>query len=132
MVKFPFPLLKLDSIKRISPPTLVHAKPVATPATSLFKSRSLSNLIGPNMFSKSDTLTFVSYSCSIAMHFAANRITLLITFSKPLTPDSLVYPSTIFSNTLLGNSKSLLPSPCSFSCFGRRCFLAIETFSSTV
>jgi hypothetical protein len=33
-----------DSIKRISPPTLVQANPVTTPATSLLSYLSLSNL----------------------------------------------------------------------------------------
>ena len=41
--RFPFPLDKIDSINKISPPTRVHAKPVTTPATSLFSYLFLSN-----------------------------------------------------------------------------------------
>ena len=35
-VSFPVPLVRELSINKISPPTLVQAKPVTTPATSLF------------------------------------------------------------------------------------------------
>ena len=41
-VKTPFPFEMVDSINKISPPTCVHAKPVTTPATSLFSYLSLS------------------------------------------------------------------------------------------
>ena len=41
ILKLPFPLEIADSIKSISPPTDVHAKPVTTPATWLFSYRSL-------------------------------------------------------------------------------------------
>ena len=35
-VNLPFPCVKEDSINKISPPTLVQASPVTTPATLLF------------------------------------------------------------------------------------------------
>ena len=44
ILNFPLPLLKELSINKMSPPTEVHAKPVTTPAISLFKYLSLSNI----------------------------------------------------------------------------------------
>ena len=58
--KVPFPLDKIDSIKRISPPTLVHAKPVTTPATSLFSYLSRSKRAGPKTFPTVSLATFIS------------------------------------------------------------------------
>ena len=39
--RIPFPLDNIDSINKISPPTLVQARPVTTPAVSLFSNLSL-------------------------------------------------------------------------------------------
>ncbi len=49
MVKFPLPLERMDSINKISPPTLVQAKPVTTPATLLFSYLSRSSFGPPRM-----------------------------------------------------------------------------------
>ncbi len=98
MVNAPFPLDKIDSINKISPPTLVHANPVTTPATSLFSYLSRSNLGAPKMVTISSLVIAILYSSSKAIDLAAKRTTLAICFSKPRTPDSLVYPSTIFSS----------------------------------
>ena len=62
----PLPLEKADSIKRISPPTLVQANPVTTPATSLFSY--LSRSVGiPNIFRISSKEIFGLYSSSMAI-----------------------------------------------------------------
>ena len=45
----PFPLDKIDSINKISPPTLVQANPVTTPATLLFSYLSRSNFGPPKI-----------------------------------------------------------------------------------
>ena len=45
----PFPFDRIDSIKRISPPTRVQAKPVTTPATLLFSYLSRSNFGPPKI-----------------------------------------------------------------------------------
>ena len=58
MFKLPFPLESIDSIKRISPPTLVQAKPVTTPATSLFSYLSRSNLGEPKTSTTSSFVIF--------------------------------------------------------------------------
>ena len=59
MVRFPFPFDKIDSIYSISPPTLVQAKPVTTPATSLLSYLSRSNLGGPNTLITSSLETLI-------------------------------------------------------------------------
>ena len=87
---FPFPFDNIDSINKISPPTLVHAKPVTTPAISLFSYLSLDNLAGPNISIKSSVLILGLYCISVAMFFAQYLTILAMCFSKPLTPDSLV------------------------------------------
>ena len=69
--KFPFPLDKIDSINKISPPTLVHAKPVTTPATSLFSYLSRCNLGLPKISTISSFVIFTLYASSIAIFFAA-------------------------------------------------------------
>ena len=57
--KPPFPLDKMDSINKISPPTRVHASPVTTPATSLFSylSRSSFGLPKTSIIASFETLT---------------------------------------------------------------------------
>ena len=57
--KFPFPLDKIDSINKISPPTRVHANPVTTPAKSLFSylSRSSFGLPKTSIIASLETLT---------------------------------------------------------------------------
>ena len=59
IVIIPFPGESNDSMKRISPPTEVQAKPVTTPATSLFSYLSLSNLGTPKTFIMSSSVTFL-------------------------------------------------------------------------
>ena len=70
-VRLPFPLEIMDSINKISPPTLVQAKPVTTPATSLFSYLSLSNFGAPNTSTIISLFTFFAYSSSIAIFIAA-------------------------------------------------------------
>ena len=85
----PFPLDKIDSINKISPPTCVQAKPVTTPATSLFSNLSL--FLGvPKISATFSAVNVISYSSSNAIDFAAKRTTFAIFFSKPRTPDSRV------------------------------------------
>ena len=62
----PLPLEKADSIKRISPPTLVHANPVTTPATSLSSYLSCSEGI-PSILRISSRDILGLYSSFIAM-----------------------------------------------------------------
>ena len=59
MVMAPFPFEIKDSINKISPPTDVQAKPVTTPATSLFSylSRSIRGDFNTSKISASETFT---------------------------------------------------------------------------
>ena len=59
ILKAPFPLERMDSINKISPPTRVHANPVTTPATSLFSylSRSSFGLPKTSTITSFETLT---------------------------------------------------------------------------
>ena len=71
IVRFPFPFDKIDSINKISPPTLVQAKPVTTPATLLFSYLSRSNRGLPKISITSSLETLMLYASSIAIFFAA-------------------------------------------------------------
>ena len=87
---FPFPLLKIDSINKISPPTFVHAKPVTTPGISKSSDLLLWYFGGPRIISISDKFGDLIYDWSVAIDLATYLVTFAITFSKVLTPDSLV------------------------------------------
>ena len=115
MVMVPLPGEINDSINNISPPTLVQANPVTTPATSLLSYLSLIILGAPRTLIISSSVTFLLYSSSIATDLAAFLITCAIFASNPRTPDSLVYPSTIFSNCFFPIVKSFEVNPCSFN-----------------
>ena len=54
MLSKPFPGDIADSMKRISPPTDVQAKPITTPATSFVSYRSRETFSGPKISVKSD------------------------------------------------------------------------------
>ena len=85
MVKLPFPLLKILSINKISPPTLVQAKPVTTPGESVISER----LFGrgtPRISSTFSKEIFESYSFSKAVCRATHLAIDAILFSKLLTP----------------------------------------------
>ena len=86
----PFPFDKVDSINNISPPTLVHANPVTTPAISFDSYLSLKSLAGPSISVSISGEILGLYSIFVAMFFAQYLTILAIFFSKPLTPDSLV------------------------------------------
>ena len=94
----PLPFDNIDSMNKISPPTRVQANPVTTPATLLFSYLSLSNLGAPKTSTTSFKDNFLLYGVSIAIFLATCLTILAICLSKPLTPDSRVYPSIIFSN----------------------------------
>ena len=51
--RLPLPFDSEDSIKRISPPTAVHASPVTTPAILLFSARSRLIFTGPRIVLRS-------------------------------------------------------------------------------
>ena len=53
IVKLPLPFDNMDSMNRMSPPTLVQANPVTIPATSLDSDKSRSILGGPRISSTS-------------------------------------------------------------------------------
>ena len=110
-VSSPLPLEIIDSINKISPPTRVHARPVTTPAISLFSYLSLSSFGAPNISMICSFDIFTIYFSSIAIFIAANRTIFAICFSNPLTPLSLVYPSIIFSNCGFPSFKSLFVRP---------------------
>ena len=86
----PFPFDKIDSINKISPPTLVHASPVTTPATSFDSYLPLINLAGPKISTIFSSEIFGLYSISVAIFLAQYLTIFAIFFSNPLTPDSLV------------------------------------------
>ena len=120
-----------DSINKISPPTLVQAKPVTTPATSLFSYFVLPRP-APRIANKSSFLILLSKVSSIAICLARLRTNFAIILLKERTPDSLVYSITNFSKTLLSMEISFFEIPCSSICFGNKCLLAISIFSSIV
>ncbi|MNY53136.1 hypothetical protein D3C86_1888670 [compost metagenome] len=66
IVRAPFPFDKILSIKRMSPPTLVQAKPVTTPGTSVISAKVL-GLGTPRISSTLSTEIFESNSFSIAI-----------------------------------------------------------------
>jgi len=55
----PSPAVWLASMNRMSPPTGVHASPVATPARLVRRATSLSNLLAPRIPTRSSAPTFV-------------------------------------------------------------------------
>ena len=132
MFSLPEPLETLASMKRISPPKGVHAKPVATPGTVVRSATSLKYFCLPRNSSTSSVLTSKLSSSPAATLAATPRQTPAICLSRPLTPDSRVYSSMIRS---IASSSMVIWSvlrPFSFTCFGIRYFLAICVFSSSV
>ncbi len=118
-VSLPVPFVSEVSIKRISPPVGVQARPVTTPATSLSLYLSFS-CEGPKIFSTSAGVMAVVNFSSSASCLARFRTTLPMRFSRLRTPDSLVYSS--ISLTMMSSPILIWLSfkPFSDSCLGRR------------
>ena len=90
-VRFPFPFIFVASTKRISPPTLVHAKPVATPGTLVRSATSLKKWMGPRISSTSAASTTTGASrLPDAISRAHQRHTAASSRFRERTPDSRV------------------------------------------
>ena len=131
MVRFPFPLLKMLSMNKMSPPTEVQAKPVTTPGTSIISDEFL-DIGTPRISSIFCSSILGSYSFSIVICNATQREILAICFSKFLTPLSLVKASITCAISLFPSLYASFWRPVSSICFLMRCLLAISTFSSMV
>ena len=100
IVRPPFPLERILSMNKMSPPTLVQAKPVTTPGTSVI-SDNVFGLGTPRISSTFSIEIFGLYCFSIASCKATQRAIPAILFSKVLTPLSEVCASMIcFSSAL--------------------------------
>ncbi len=130
-VSLPLPLVIEDSMNKTSPPILVQARPVTTPSV-LWSIDLTFDLPEPRMENKSSLLSFTSKLSSMAICLVLFLTNLAITLSKPRTPDSLVYSSTILRRICLLKPICSFLIPCSLICFGIRCLVAISTFSSKV
>ena len=90
MVSVPLPLLMLDSIKSISPPTWVQARPVTTPTLGSLPRRSLLWMGRPSISFSSEAWMVLLIFCPSANCTARRRIILAIVFSNWRTPLSRV------------------------------------------
>ena len=131
ILSVPFPLDKILSMNKISPPTFVQASPVTTPISLVVSETAL--LIGmPKISSIFLMLILGSYSLFIVICSAVQRAIAAKFFSNLLTPLSLVWASMMCFSSFEPNFNSCADSPCSWICFFSRCLLAISTFSSKV
>ncbi|NDK07493.1 hypothetical protein LKM2_3493 [Leptospira kirschneri serovar Mozdok] len=85
----PFPLTKSASIRSVAPPTEVQAKPRAVPGTEVRTILSFVNLGTPKKVSRSFSRMILGNDSFRTILIAILRTNLSVTFSKPLTPDSL-------------------------------------------
>ena len=129
----PVPYMRVASMKRISPPTLVHASPVATPASSVRSATSLVNFCGPRnsrTCSSSSILRGVVSPFGDLHGHAANDAGDLA-LERANAGFARVVSMTRSTAVSVMSSCSLV-MPCSSSCFGIRCRRAIASFSRRV
>ena len=86
----PWPWVLAASMNRMSPPTGVQARPVATPGTAVRMATSLSNRGGPSTFSTSASVMRTWLSPPSAIRIAALRKARPISRSSARTPASRV------------------------------------------
>ena len=89
-MSLPAPGMRAASMNRISPPTGVHASPVATPGTPARIATSASNFRGPRIGARSSEPIFTCCVLPSAMRTATLRNTLPISRSRLRTPASRV------------------------------------------
>ncbi len=83
--------MRVASMKRISPPTLVQARPVATPVSSVRSATSLVYLIAPRYSRSSSSVLITRGVLSPSATLTATpRMTLAIWRSRERTPASRV------------------------------------------
>ena len=129
-VSFPVPGINVPSMKRISPPTGVHASPVTTPGTGSFLASSCRITSFPRISVEHIRLTTNGRSAVPDTIFSDTyRAILASCFLSHLTPASRVYFSMITfraSSSMMSLSAS---RPCSSSVFGSRWSFAMANFS---
>ncbi len=87
---FPLPSMMVTSIASVSPPTGVHASPVARPTSSFSLALSYLNLLAPRYFSIFDGVIVTDFLLPDTSALAAFLQRLAISLSRFLTPASLV------------------------------------------
>ena len=90
-VKPPLPFISEVSIKRITPPTGVQAKPIARPGPHVLAFISGKKRIGPRKSYRLSGMTVIFSSLPRAISLAAPRQIAAISRSRFHTPASLVY-----------------------------------------
>ena len=87
---FPVPGIAFASISNVSPPTLVHAKPRATPKRGFSLALRRLNFSGPRYFSIFLSVTVTFFVLPESISTTAFRQSVPIVLSSCLTPASLV------------------------------------------
>ena len=95
MMKRPPPRVRLHSMKRISPPTGVHARAMATPGMPMRWAVSLTNLSGPRSVRTMAAVIRVAppFAVPAATRWAILRHTAPMARSRLRSPASRVWPS---------------------------------------
>src|SRR5712691_1563653 len=65
-------------MKRMSPPTGVHASPVATPGIAVRSATSFSNFVGPRISARSPSSIFTVWTAPSAIRTAARHLALFL------------------------------------------------------
>ena len=129
---FPSPFVLDVSINRISPPALVHASPVTTPACGSCIRTSWWIFLRPrNSFSRF-TPTEMLFCSPFTSFTAAWRHSVSICFFSPRTPDSIVYSLIISRMASSVTFRFCFFNPMTDMAFGSRYFFAISNFSTAV
>src|SRR5881397_1312766 len=131
-VIWPFPGIWIASMNMMSPPTGVHASPVATPTSGLRPATSLCTLGWPANFSRFFAVTFTVVARPSTTSSAALRSTPWISRSSWRTPASRVYSAMSRSSAPSATLARSAASPVSLSWRGSRYRLAIASFSPGV
>src|SRR2546429_1715967 len=128
-VIWPFPGIWIASMNMMSPPTGVHARPVATPTSGLRPATSLCTLGWPAYFSRFFAVTFTVVARPSTTSSAALRSTPWISRSSWRTPASRVYSAISRSSAASARLARSGVSPVSLNCRGSRKRFAIASFS---
>src|SRR6266704_269552 len=128
----PFPGIWIASMNMMSPPTGVHASPVATPTSGLRPATSLWTLGWPAYFSRFFVEILADLARPSTTSSAALRSTPWISRSSWRTPASRVYSAMSRSSAPSATPARSALSPVSFSCRGSRKRFAIASFSPGV
>ena len=120
------------SIKRISPPACVQARPVTTPGRASSIRLSWRIPLPSRNSGRRFALTVMLFWSPLTNFTAAWRHSTSICFFSPRTPDSAVYSLIIASIASSVTFSADFLMPMASIALGRRCFLAIWNFSTAV